>query len=275
MLETGRACLACDTKKYLKNFTQTKEVCDQCVNEFWIEDAHEQVRLKNKYEKFNPKIGKCDCGRFYIKNKTFRSCNLCRNSGIKTKKDSTGMTGATDHSSQLKREKLEEENEIKRDSKNQKTEKPQEQEVKNTIKKIKSERSQGKEIMSEKIERNTMQDKELTTTETEGDSYNQSTEQESEETQPTVYQNLPENLSQENSNSIKLLDESARLLTKSAESLMNKNSHIDDETGETIKSISVSDVDSLVKLTMGANELMKTKLSYIRAGKDIIKDFYE
>jgi hypothetical protein len=283
MLETGKDCMVCDDKKFLKEFREGSDICDQCQIDLRLAETYNQVKLKSAYKTGDTKVDTCDCGRYYISERQskngewfiYEECALCRNKEISERMGTYSTMGASDPQSQWREEKQNAKSEMPSDLKNQKTERPTEKEQKNTIGKIKSERSQEKENTSEKTERNIMSDNELTTAETKSESLDQSTGQELEETQPTDYQGLPDNLRVENSNSIKLLDESAKLLTRSAESLMNKNTHVDEETGATIKSISSNDVDNLVKLTMGANELMKTKLSYIRAGKDIVKELYE
>lgn len=98
-------------------------------------------------------------------------------------------------------------------------------------------------------------------------------EAELEETRAMVYHDLSTNLRKENSSSIKLLSESTNHLTQLARGLTK--GEIDTGNGKIIHKPTMNDVELALKLTMGANDLMKTKLDYIKSGKDLINELHD
>lgn len=118
-----------------------------------------------------------------------------------------------------------------------------------------------------------MQKIESTTTEILEKDSGSSDKQESGEIPSMDIQKLSTNLSQEKSSSVTLLNESAQLLTKSAKVLlMGEKGDFGDEV---IRRPTFTEVDSALKLALGANEIIKTKLDHLRFAKRMIDDSYE
>jgi len=98
-------------------------------------------------------------------------------------------------------------------------------------------------------------------------------EAELEETRVMVYHDLSTNLRKENSSSIKSLSESASHLTQLARGLTK--GEVETETGKIVSKPSLRDVEMALKLTLGANDLMKTKLDYIKTGKELVNELHD
>lgn len=90
MLETGRQCLGCERRRYLKDFRGDLPVCRQCEIEERIRDEDNQNALSLKLSSGDKSISLCECLRFFLNRKVGRlgsirnysECELCRNQKI-------------------------------------------------------------------------------------------------------------------------------------------------------------------------------------------------
>jgi len=118
-----------------------------------------------------------------------------------------------------------------------------------------------------------MSETEIITEETGSTDLVLSEQQESEETPSMEVVNLSNSLRKENSSSINLLTESATLLITSAKSLLGN--YKGDFGEQPLRKPTISEAETALKLALAGNEIMKTKLEYIKTGKGLINDIYE
>lgn len=77
MLETGKHCLACGVKKYLKDISSFG-ICRTCETQAFESHQEGQALLCDKYQAGNPKISKCKCGEYFKNRGVFTDCLICR-----------------------------------------------------------------------------------------------------------------------------------------------------------------------------------------------------
>lgn len=288
MLESGRDCISCGQKKYLKDFPIGQHVCHECVTKERIADSNRQNSLGIKYNMGHKEVSICDCRRLYNnRNGHYKECELCRSQETSEQMERYTTPGLGEQFKALRKEGSESERiESGMTSKSATTKENE----KNTIatKSIAPKKELDIQITEKEIEKDLMNTKKNTTTKTgrstmqgiENDTTNKentdlvsSGQAELEEIPCTVTVNLSNNLRQENSSSISMLTGSAELLTSSAKALLM------DEKGDfgegAIRRPTMTEADMALRLALGANEMMKTKLEYIKTGKSLINDMHE
>jgi hypothetical protein len=240
-----------------------------------------------RYKSKDETIGMCKCLRMYRKIKTsekgtirnYSECGLCRN-----RKKEFGMLEPLEQKKVLKIEsfeiksekylqniKLKEQQQEKRDTKPIKNiEIEREQTTAGTIKTTKKSVISRPENIEEKTGTNTMKTKEEAIKQIEKKDLPLSGEVVSEEIPSMDILNLSKSLRKENSSSINLLSESSTLLMKSAKGLLGD--YTGDFGDEPIRKPTFTEAEMALKLALGSNELLKTKLDYIRTGKVLIDD---
>ena len=276
MLETGRECISCGEKQFLKDVHQTG-VCNECTREAKDQDNINQFNMSLKYKKKDPSIGLCKCHRLYKHRDYYMECEICRSE--------FGMQEHGEQKNKLIEEELVRKKEIKETEINEMqgiesdTQKipnsglEEKKEIKNIELKTKINLLEKSENSEQKTGRSTMQDNENITTEIEDTDLVLSEQEESDETHSTDILCLSSNLRTENSSSINLLTESATLLTTSARKFLKDD--CGDFGGEAIRTPTIVEAEMALRLALGANDIMKTKLDYIKTGRNLMNDIYE
>lgn len=270
MLETGKTCMCCDKKKYLKDINQSTNICWRCEKDNRDYDDGEQFRMSLKFDKGDPNISNCKCGR-YFDNKLNRRvrCDICRNGGKEPY--TTQVRGGLQKGSRSARKGTVKEVVIDNGTLNQSKQnkidlKNKEKDIIKTQKNITvKEQREGEGTV-----KNTTNTKESIIEKTVNESENKLEKVDSGETHSTDIQYLSNNLKTENSSSMNLLNESVTLLTTSAKAMLQGNKG--DFGDGVIRKPTVQEAELALKLTLGANELMKTKLDYITTGRNLVKD---
>lgn len=109
---------------------------------------------------------------------------------------------------------------------------------------------------------------------TENGSLEKSEIEETEETQLVGYSEYSESLQGEKESSLELLNNSAKHLIDLSKSISSA-SIVDQVSGDVIRKCSAHEIDVAIKALEGARQIMKTKLEFLKFGKEIIDSTFE
>lgn len=277
MLETGRRCISCGEKKYLKDIDNKSGVCFSCLKESRESEFQKQIELHNRHHNEDPTVSVCDCGNFYInlrkkkngKYVKFKECPKCRSEkrGIETRTASTGMKGRGGRLSRLsdegKRERKEEGSVIKKTSP---IEKSIESKSESIIKRQESVKSSASESGEKETERSVMSTKEESTKSLITSS---ASLKEGESLTPQLdSKKVLSGLKEESYNSIKSLNDSSEQLIGYAKRIA-KPLKVAEDDGEILQDTTVERMMNAAKCLDIARNTMKAKLDYLKFGKSI------
>lgn len=285
MLESGRLCVSCDRKKFLKDIDRSSNICWSCLKDGKDLDDGEQFQMALKFDKKDKSISSCKCGRlFKNRNGHHKECDLCRNE--------FGMQGLIEQQSKLREgnktikrgeglpniEKQKTNARMRNINRTQSIERKCSQSEGPFTKTINSEKMQEEKNIDKPIRRPTMPHNEHHTQETENTDLVLSEQEELEETLSMDLVNCSKGLRAENSSSLTLLTESATLLNTSASRLLQGQKGdfaVEGETDSVLRVPTINEAETALKLALGANEIMKTKLEYIKVGSRLVQDLLD
>ncbi len=276
MLETGKVCLSCDNRKYLKEFTANRVICNKCCEEANETERDRQRKLMVRYLEGDTKIDECHCGIYYINERKrangdweiYEECKSCRNNGTKTKEVTIGMTVNGDQKSQSKNVKFPE------------TEKDA-NDINLTTNTVKKKKIETKNIMKEKnkqslIEKNNGELKTgrntMNTTENSIEKKTNlptSSNADVKTIQPLDSNQIFNRMREENLNSIDLLKNSTKQLIDYSKRLARPRT---DDDGEIIQDVGADRIMMAAKCLDNARNMMKTKLDFLRFSKSLLDE---
>ena len=274
MLETGKNCVSCGDKKFLKDFDENGLVCNQCEHENRVAKVLEQADLRGRFESGDSCVSLCECGDYFISSKTSKKNNVryykeCRECRVLTKKEKEMPKESAESIGKTKIKEKEQRPEDEPDTKRIEKKNSRDKGATMTAKQQESERpntSPGIEIKSEHT-------KEIGMSETKGLNSQESYTGERSITQPLDSKALLTHLKEENSNSMNLIRDSARQLIESGRKLTQPMK--DSEEYEVIRSAPNSNIQQAVKCYDTARNLLNTQLEYLKFARQLAKDVRE
>lgn len=276
MLETGKICYQCGTKQLKKFFDQPYAVCCFCEQENADDKLREQGIFQLRYERNDKSIKKCKCGVYFIwkpnpmqQGSGYKKCNLCR---IKNNLKSKEKKSATEEKTTGKGSVIEMTPSTGKGKRpeNEKIITPKKEE--NTTKKIMTKKKSENEnlITSERTGIESMNTKETTTTKTDTNNYPASLSEENNVTQPLASRPLLDNLKGESLTSMQLLKDSTHKLIGYADKLSRPM--MDSEQQIVVRESPAENTKEAVKCLEAARNMMKTRLEFMRFGRELAKD---
>lgn len=77
MLETGKLCVCCRQRKFLKDFG-SGDICKECEVDNFDYFQKKQAKFYDLYKNNDPSISKCDCGTYFKNRGIYKKCSNCR-----------------------------------------------------------------------------------------------------------------------------------------------------------------------------------------------------